>query len=716
VTETKFGFPIFNLYWETILSSKQNPSGTRPATCLHMNKLFLVLIILVYVKPAYSQADIGSSFANENYADSLLIQIQKTGDDTTKIKLLSLLGDYYTFIRQDSSVLYFAQSIELSEKINYPIGSYSGYAKMAFVLNTASNYAKSLEMALRSLRIAEKFKTNREESMARSYNAMGLVNRRLQNDTIARNQCLQSIDLYKQAGISMEMPNMNFAPLFNLALIYLKWKNWDSAYYYAKNSYDISLRYPARARAQVSVTASTLANVYAKTGRKQLARDYFMQAIEIDKKYNVPLLRVRLYNNIAAFYKDEAQFDSCIYYAETAYELCRNHQFGEQLTDATGLVSQAYEILNKPDSALKYTKIFMAAKDTIFNQAKLIQIQLLTFDEGQRQKDLQREINSAQERLTNRVRYYTLIAFAGFFLFLTLFLFRNNRNKKIANKTLESQKKEIDQQRAKAETALQDLKSTQAQLIQSEKMASLGELTAGIAHEIQNPLNFVNNFSEINKELLEEMYAEIKSGHIENMKEITRNILDNEIKINTHGRRADAIVKGMLQHSRRSAGQKELTDINVLADEYLRLSYHGLKAKESSLQVAIKTEFDPGIDKIYIIPQDMGRVFLNLFNNAFYAVFEKGKQNPDNYEPEILITSRKEFNSVLISIRDNGNGISSKIRDKIFQPFFTTKPTGQGTGLGLSLSYDVIRAHGGAITLNSLENEYTEFLITIPYS
>jgi two-component system, NtrC family, sensor kinase len=680
-----------------------------------MKKSILVLILLISLKFAWSQADIGSSFAKENYADSLLTQIQKTGDDTTKVKLLNSLGDYYTFIRQDSSVLYFGQSIELSDRINYPIGSYSGFAKMAFVLNTASNYAKSLEMALKSLRIAEKFKTNREESMARSYNAMGLVNRRLQNDTIARDQCLQSIYLYKQAGISIDMPKMNFSPLFNLALIYLKWKNWDSAYYYAKNSYDISLRYPARAQAQVSVTATTLANVYEKTDRSQLAREYFMRALEIDKKYNVPLLRVRLYNNIAAFYKDQGQLDSCIYYAEIAFQLCHNHQFGEQSTDASGLVAQAYELLLKPDSALKYTKIYMAARDTIFNQAKLIQIQLLTFDEGQRQKDIQREINSAQERFTNRVRFYTLIAFAGIFLFLTLFLYRNNRNKRTANQTLESQKKEIDQQRAKAENALQELRSTQAQLIQSEKMASLGELTAGIAHEIQNPLNFVNNFSDINKELLEEMYAEINGGHIENMKEIASSILENEIKINAHGKRADAIVKGMLQHSRRSVGQKELTDINILADEYLKLSYHGLRTKENSFNVTMKTDFDPGVSRIFIIPQDIGRVFLNLYNNAFYATVEKKKLRPDDYEPTVWVSSKTDIHSVVITIRDNGNGIPDKIREKIFQPFFTTKPTGQGTGLGLSLSYDVIKAHGGSISLNSVENEFTEFIIKLPY-
>ncbi len=681
-----------------------------------MNKLFLVLLVLSNAKFAYSQADIGSSFSNENYVDSLLVQIQHSSDDTGKVKLLNSLGDYYTFIRQDSSVLYFGQSIELADRINYPTGSYSGYAKMAFVLNTASNYSKSLEMALRSLRIAENFKANREESMARSYNAMGLVNRRLQNDTIARDQCNTSIYLYKQAGISWDMPKMNFSPLFNLALIYLNWKNWDSAYYYAKNSYDISLRYPARAQAQVSVTATTLANVYAKTGKSRLARDYFTQALEIDKKYNVPLLTVRLYNNIAAFYKDQSQYDSCIYFAEMAFKLCRNHQFGEQSTDASSLVAQAYELLNKPDSALKYTKIYMAAKDTIFNQAKLIQIQLLTFDEGQRQKDIQREIDSTRERLTNRVRYFTLVALAGFFLLLTLILYRNNINKKIANQKLELQKKEIDQQRAKAETALLDLTSAQTQLIQSEKMASLGELTAGIAHEIQNPLNFVNNFSEINKELLEEINVEINNGHIENIKQLAENVLANEMKINAHGRRADAIVKGMLQHSRRSAGQKESVDINILADEYLRLSYHGIRAKENSFNATMKTDFDTGIGKISIIPQDMGRVFLNLYNNAFYSVSEKKKLGASDYEPVVLVTTKKDMNSVLVIIRDNGIGIPENIQDKIFQPFFTTKPTGQGTGLGLSLSYDIVKAHGGTIALESTENEFTEFIVKIPYS
>jgi signal transduction histidine kinase len=251
-------------------------------------------------------------------------------------------------------------------------------------------------------------------------------------------------------------------------------------------------------------------------------------------------------------------------------------------------------------------------------------------------------------------------------------------------------------------------------------MASLGELTAGIAHEIQNPLNFVNNFSDVNKELLEELKAERLKPKAErdepNEDEIVNDVIANEEKINHHGKRADAIVKGMLQHSRTSTGVKEPTDINALADEYLRLSYHGLRAKDKSFNAEMKTDFDNSIGKINIIPQDIGRVLLNLFNNAFYAVNERLRQaQPDShYQPAISVTTKKLENRVFITVSDNGNGMPQKVVGKIFQPFFTTKPTGQGTGLGLSLSYDIVKAHGGEIKVESKEEEGTEFIIQLP--
>ena len=282
---------------------------------------------------------------------------------------------------------------------------------------------------------------------------------------------------------------------------------------------------------------------------------------------------------------------------------------------------------------------------------------------------------------------------------------------------LEAAKEQVDK-------TLTDLKQAQSQLVQAEKMASLGELTAGIAHEIQNPLNFVNNFSEINTELSDEIVEAAKKGDLEEIIQLASDIKSNQGKISEHGKRADAIVKGMLQHSRSSSGVKEPTDINKLADEYFRLSYHGLRAKDKTFNATLHTDFDTAIGKIPIMPQDIGRVLLNLYNNAFYAVNEKINSAPNGYEPQVNVSTRlvsasenspiRNSQSVIISVKDNGNGIPQKVLDKIFQPFFTTKPTGQGTGLGLSLSYDIVKAHGGELKVETKEGEGSEFVIQLP--
>jgi signal transduction histidine kinase len=277
----------------------------------------------------------------------------------------------------------------------------------------------------------------------------------------------------------------------------------------------------------------------------------------------------------------------------------------------------------------------------------------------------------------------------------------------------------LEAAKQQVEKTLTDLKQAQTQLVQSEKMASLGELTAGIAHEIQNPLNFVNNFSDVSNELLDEMKEELAKGNIRDAIAIAEDVRQNLEKINHHGKRADGIVKGMLQHSRTSSGQKEMTDINALVDEYLRLAYHGLRAKEKSFNAKFETDFDKNIGEINIIPQEIGRVILNLINNAFYVVSERKKVGGLGYEPTVTISTASVQpplggRSVQIKIADNGGGIPQKILDKVFQPFFTTKPTGQGTGLGLSLAYDIIKAHGGDIRVETKEGEGSEFTIQLP--
>ena len=278
---------------------------------------------------------------------------------------------------------------------------------------------------------------------------------------------------------------------------------------------------------------------------------------------------------------------------------------------------------------------------------------------------------------------------------------------------------EITQQKEELQQTVKELQATQAQLIQQEKLASLGELTAGIAHEIQNPLNFVNNFSEVSTELLDELKTgplqKLPDAEKEYAEEILSDLTLNLEKITHHGKRADSIVKGMLQHSRVSNGQKELTDINALADEYLRLSYHGLRAKDKTFNATLQTNFDPAAEKVTIIPQDFGRVMLNLFNNAFYSVAQKKKRLNGTFEPTVQVNTRKLPDKVEIYVRDNGSGIPPEVLEKIYQPFFTTKPTGQGTGLGLSLSYDIItKGHGGELRVSTEEGEFAEFIISLP--
>ena len=328
------------------------------------------------------------------------------------------------------------------------------------------------------------------------------------------------------------------------------------------------------------------------------------------------------------------------------------------------------------------------------------------------------EIEQAQTVYKNRIQRLWIFSIAGALLsalFVAFILFRNNKQKQKANAQLERQKEKVERQKKEVENTLSKLKSTQAQIIQSEKMASLGELTAGIAHEIQNPLNFVNNFSEVSNELIDEMDEELVKGDIEEARTIGNDIKQNLEKINHHGLRASGIVKGMLQHSRTSSGIKEPTDINALAEEYLRLSYHGLRAKDKTFNADFKTEFDKSLPKIEVIPQDIGRVLLNLINNAFYVVNEKFKSGLNDYRPMVVVSTKRLNENVEIKVQDNGNGIPDSVKEKIFQPFFTTKPTGQGTGLGLSISYDIItKGHKGEIYVESKEKQGIGFIILLP--
>jgi signal transduction histidine kinase len=453
-----------------------------------------------------------------------------------------------------------------------------------------------------------------------------------------------------------------------------------------------------------------MGKVYLKKGQIDSALFYFHKGITSSLEQNN--LQSVAYPDLADYYILQRQKDSSLFYAKKNMELLNS--IGEKnLGDAYETLYKSYKINGIMDSAYKYQGLALAAKDSSYkNDIKsLADFQQLSFSEQLRLQKLEKQRAAADAR----IRIYILLAGIAVLLLLAGIFFRNNLQKQKANYLLQEQKEEIETQRDNLGQALAELKTTQTQLIQSEKLASLGELTAGIAHEIQNPLNFVNNFSEVNKEMVEELEQELKKGNIQEALALAADIKGNEEKINHHGKRADFIVKGMLQHSRTSTGEKQLTNINILADEFLKLSYHGLRAKDKNFNAELVTNFDENLPKVNIVQQDIGRVLLNLFNNAFYAVNQKQKTAGEDYKPEVTVSTSIEKNNLVITVKDNGNGIPDAIKDKIMQPFFTTKPTGEGTGLGLSLSYDiVVKGHGGSIDIQTLKDEYATFIITLP--
>ncbi len=442
------------------------------------------------------------------------------------------------------------------------------------------------------------------------------------------------------------------------------------------------------------------------------AEQQFVRGFELKKEIGHEIGLAGTANELGQIYLKKKDLKAAMYYADYGLVTAEKIHAILEKRDAIGILSDIYSQTGNYKKAYYYGQLYKMLNDSLASEQdrKKLTIDLIQNElDNQRQQSLLLSTDNKlkQQKLHSETLLKNFfIAGAIGFLLIAAIIFRNYRQKQKANNLLESQKQEI-------QATLSELKSTQAQLIHSEKMASLGQLTAGVAHEIQNPLNFVNNFSEVNNELIEEMNNETD---IVEIKAIANDLKRNNEKISFHGKRADAIVKGMLQHSRASTGLKEPTDINKLADEYVRLAYHGLRAKDKSFSAEIKTNFDSSINKINVIPQEIGRVILNLINNALYAAGEKKKQSGSGYEPIVTVSTQRNNDNVKIKISDNGDGIPENIVDKIFQPFFTTKPTGQGTGLGLSLAYDSIKAHGGEIKVKTKEGEGSEFVVQLPAS
>jgi two-component system, NtrC family, sensor kinase len=491
-------------------------------------------------------------------------------------------------------------------------------------------------------------------------------------------------------------PGHRLEPLFlsEIGQTYILMNQPDSALIYVKKAVELNELFNG---ATYEFPIYLLATIQKMKGEYTLALINYHKSITLALQNGFSFDTLQIYSGMSSLFTKMGRMDSAIHYANIvarSWELDNSER--KNILEAINNLASVYKLTGNKDSIIKYVELNQKLKDSFYGVDKDREIHNIAFNE----RLTQEKLLASQAKYRSRVQLYGLSAGLFALLLIAILLWRSNQHKQ--------------KSKAQIEKAYAELKATQTQLIQSEKMASLGELTAGIAHEIQNPLNFVNNFSEVNKELLVEMKEELDKGNMGNVKSLATDIIDNEEKINHHGKRADTIVKGMLQHSRTSEGLKEPTDINALADEYFHLSFHGFRAREKSFNVSLETDFDNKIGNINIVAQDIGRVLLNLYNNAFYAVLEKKKLHAADYEPVVSVSTKKVNDKIQIKVKDNGGGISPDIMNKIFQPFFTTKPAGAGTGLGLSLSYDTVRSHGGTLKVESQEGEGTVFTVELP--
>ena len=667
--------------------------------------------------------------------------------DTKRVSILAEIGFRYQRSNSDSALLYDHRALELAEKINYPAGSIKALAFESFLLRGLGNFPKALEKAFTALHIADEHNLPEEKGLP--YDAISLVYDEIKKDSIA---------LYyerKARVCYIKIKSLGLAYILNgMAESFEKMNELDSALYYNKLSEQEFIKI-GRVEPQLTIR---MGNIQTKLGNYALALESYRKTLQITNAQNDNFYSSTTYYRIAKLFQKQNQIDSSIYYARLGLDAAQKISKKQIVFESSNLLAELFESKDTKES-YRYYKMATATKEGLFGAGNIQAMESMIAQEETRQK----EIETTKINYQNKLKQYALLSGLILFFFFTFFLFRNNLKEKKAKQVLQDKNEEI-------QDTLSQLKSTQSQLIQSEKMASLGELTAGIAHEIQNPLNFVNNFSEVNNELIKEIKQELTIGNeqltkgelqttignLKNAIELSNDIESNSEKINQHGLRASSIVKGMLEHSRKSSGVKEPTDINKLCDEFVRLAYQGLRAKDKNFNCDYTLDLDPNMPLVNMVSQDIGRVILNIINNAFQATRDKGDKIQEigysssdlssmvTYLPSISVRTkfidstsaaslpkghaRPEASGCEIFISDNGPGIPDKIKDKIFQPFFTTKPTGQGTGLGLSLAYDILKAHGGSLSVksnyyepgsievNTLDSGGAEFVIQLPIS
>ncbi|QHV96700.1 tetratricopeptide repeat-containing sensor histidine kinase [Spirosoma endbachense] len=692
-----------------------------------MLRLLLICVLLNLPHGvAFAQAKVGQA-----RLDSLLAELPRVKPDTNRVKLLNGIGNEYLNSNLNEGINYASQALALAQRLTWKKGIAAAYTRLGNLYFTKSDYPQALTAYLSGLRMAEELKDkNRISTITGNVGGIYFLMANYPKALAYFGKALKGAkELGNKRGV--------FLWQGNIGNVYSEQGEFAKALDYQLKSLKL-LEDIGFQRLDKENIFNDLGQTYLNLANYPQALSYLQNGLNLSKATGNKAILIRVYSNLSKLNFKIATdsnatslttlqksskthtLQNANAYADSAVVLAKERGDLPYLYQAYQIRSQVQDALGEPQAAFASFKDFIKTKDLVINQQNANKIAVATlqyeFDKKETALHFEQQLTAAQLQKQIQQRTYLLYGVGMLVALLGLIVYGYTQKQK-ANLILYQQKEEINIQRTKAENALIELRATQTQLIQKEKMASLGELTAGIAHEIQNPLNFVNNFSEVSAELVTELEEEQQRADRDTKleAEILVDLKQNLQKINHHGGRASAIVKGMLEHSRTDTGEKHPTDLNVLADEYLKLAYHGLKAKDKEFNAELVTDFEPDSGLLEVVPQEIGRVLLNLYNNAFYAVKDKQLTASPDYQPTVRVSTRQLNGYTEIRVSDNGTGILDTLKGKIFQPFFTTKPTGEGTGLGLSLSYDIVtKGHGGSLTVESLEGESTEFVIQLP--
>ena len=620
--------------------------------------------------------------------DSLRQLLRLPQTDYNRVLLLCQVSDQLWTQRTDSAAVYAQQALALARRVGYRHGEGEALNRLGAALRE-SNLARSLELFQQSLRIA---RATRDQALtAQNLRSIGIIYVYLRD----RHQALRYYFQALKIGEQLHDERRVVIELSNIGLAYDVFGQLDSAQLYQARALGLA----RRLHTPTNYILYGLGNAARRRGEVAQARTYYHQSITESKKVGHLRSLNFAYVGLAELYQQIGRLDSSIYYARLGCQAGRTNGFLRGVLNASTLLTKDFKRRGLPDSALKYQSLVLVMKDTLFGQEKVMRLQNLNYREQQRAQ----RAAAAQAALRARYRTFALVGVLLGLLVLAIILARHASQQRRAREALEQ--------------SLVELKTAQDQLVQREKMAFLGELTAGIAHELQNPLNFVKNFAEVSTDLVEDMGSEEPGRNSALQGEILAGLKQNLQQISQHGQRATSIIKGMLEHSRTGTGPRETVTLNTLVSDSLRLAQQGLRTKDRDFEVQVTTTLAPGLPHVSVVPLELSRVFINLFTNAFYALQQRQRQQPatEAYRPALTVTTAAVPAGLEVRIRDNGTGMSKAVQAKIFQPFFTTKPVGEGTGLGLSLSHDIVTTgHGGTLRVESREGEGTEFILSLP--